>query len=87
MGDDRDDGSAVADRRLDTLAVADPDIAKDALAVCELSFTSPGSARSMATDAQTRDGIVLRWPLPGRAPLKVSRTPSGPLAEAVLPHP
>jgi hypothetical protein len=79
--------SEVADRQLDALQASDPDLYNDVLTMCELVFANPGRARSMSTAIQTREGIVLRLPVPGRSPYKVFWTSDGPRIEAVFPHP
>lgn len=87
MSEELDDYSAVAEEQLDALEETDPDTYNDVLSVCELIFDDPGRAQSMSTTVQTRDGIVLRLPVPGHAPLKVFWTSAGPRVEAVVPHP
>jgi hypothetical protein len=87
MGEELDDYSAVAEQQLDTLELVDPDTYNDVLTLCELIFSNPDRAQSMSTAVQTRDGIVLRLPVPGHAPLKVFWTSAGLRVEAVFPHP
>ena len=87
MGDESDDYSAVAEQQLDTMELEDPGTYNDVLAICELIFSDPARAQSMSTVVQTRDGMVIRLPVPGRAPVKLFWTPAGPRVEAVFPHP
>lgn len=87
MSDD-DSYSEVADGQLDEIEATDVDLDNDVLTVCELIFTHPDRAQSMSTAVHTKEhGIVLRLPVPGRAPYKVFWTTSGPRVEAVFPHP
>lgn len=80
--------SLVADEHLDALEVG-PDIAlyNAVLDACELIFRFPGKAQSLSTAVVTREGIVLRYPVPGHPPYKVFWTSPGPRIEAVFPHP
>ena len=87
MDEELDDYSAVAEQQLDTMELEDPGTYNDVLAICELIFSDPARAQSMSTVVQTRDGIVFRLPVPGRAPVKVFWTPAGARVEVVVPHP
>ena len=87
MDEELDDYSAVAEQQLDTMELEDPGTYNDVLAICELIFSDPARAQSMSTAVQTRDGMVIRLPVPGRAPVKLFWTPAGPRVEAVFPHP
>lgn len=89
MASDGDNAySEVADGQLDEIEATDVDLYNDVLTVCELIFVHPDRAQSMSTAVHTQEqGIVLRLPVPGRAPYKVFWTTSGPRVEAVFPHP
>jgi hypothetical protein len=81
------DYSKVADRQLDELQAADPDLYDAVLTVCEFVFSQPSRARSMSSAVQTETGVVLRLAVPSRHPYKVFWTSDGPRIEAVFPHP
>jgi hypothetical protein len=68
MSDELSDYSEVADRQLDELHVADPDLYEDILTICELVSDHPSRARSTSAAVQTPDGIVFRLAVPGRFP-------------------
>jgi hypothetical protein len=80
--------SAVADEQLDALeAGADAGLYNAVLDACELIFRFPGKAQSLSTAITTRDGVRLRYPVPGYPPYKVFWSSDGPRVEAVIPHP
>ena len=87
MSEELDEYSAVADAQLDDLQARDADVYNDVLTVCELIFNHPERAQAMSTAVQTDHGVVLRLAVPGRHPLKVFWTSTGPRVEAVFPHP
>lgn len=81
------DYSEVADRQLDELQAADPDLYNDVLTVCEFVFSQPSRAGTMSSAVRTGDGVVLRLAVPSRHPYKVFWSSDGPRIEAVFPHP
>lgn len=87
MAAEPSDYSQIADRQLDELQAAEPELYNDILTICELVFEQPGRARAMSSAVLTPDGIVLRLAVPGRFPYKVFWTADGPRIEAVFPHP
>jgi hypothetical protein len=87
VSEDLDEYSAVADAQLDDLQARDADVYNDVLTVCELIFNHPERAQAMSTAVHTDHGVVLRLAVPGRHPLKVFWTSTGPRVEAVFPHP
>lgn len=87
MADEFDDYSPVAESQLDELEASDPATYNTVLVLCELVFDNPGRAQAMSSAVQTKDGVVLRLPVPGHAPLKVLWTTAGPRIEAIFPHP
>lgn len=80
--------SKVADAQLDALE-AGPDVGlyNAVLDACELIFRFPGKAQSLSTAISTREGVRLRFAVPGYPPYKVFWSSDGPRIEAVFPHP
>lgn len=84
----RGDYSTVADEQLDALERGpDVDLYNAVLDACELVFRSPEHAQARSTAVSTKEGFVLRLPVPGHAPYKVFWSTDGPQVRAVFPHP
>lgn len=80
--------SQIADQQIDELeAGPDVDLYNAVLDACELIFRFPGKAQSLSTAISTREGVRLRYPVPGHPPYKVFWSSDGPRIEAVFPHP
>ena len=82
------DYSDIAEAQLDELeAGPEVDLYNDVLAVCETIFQTPLLAQSLSSAITTREGIRLRFPVPGHHPYKVFWSSEGPRIEAIFPHP
>ncbi|MFE6508132.1 hypothetical protein ACFVBP_10715 [Nocardioides sp. NPDC057764] len=89
--DNHDDYTDVAAKQLDLLeTTADDDLWNSIVDALDLVFRLPAEAQKRSGAITTDDGrIVFRLPVAGHPPYKVFWTwpDSGPLVEAVFPHP
>lgn len=82
----KDAYSQVAEDQLDTSKEVDLDLYRDLVEVCEAILDEPKAYRASAPAVAAQSGILLRTPVPRRAPYKVFWSTDDPRIEAIFPY-